>query len=343
MLQLINHTAFSASLSVFSDLQGVESVYVIAKASFEISPGGLVLAEKQTPLFAVDIYWGEPEQTSLRYAGEFSLPKPATDVLLVGNAIAPRENTRVAEASLRLGPLSKTLRLFGNRHWRKTDLGWEASMPEVWERMPLRWELAFGGLAPVKDGNPAVYEPRNPVGRGFNGIDDRDWLDKPLPNIEDPAQLIRHPADRPTPVCLAPVAPAWSPRCHYAGTYDAAWQKSRAPYLPLDFDPRFLLTAPSGLVAPDYLRGGEAVELSGFSLNGPIRFQLPFCNLKMGFDFYGDILQPTPQLETVLIEPDIRRVQLLWRAGIQVDKQLLKLREVVVNCLEYPVNVQEAA
>lgn len=343
MLQLINHTPFAASLSVFSDLDGAECAYAIVKASFEFQAGSLMLAKQQIPLVATDIYWAEPDKSSLRFAGEFTLPKPATDILLVGNAIAPRENTRVAEASLRLGSFSKTLRLFGNRCWQKTDLGWEATMPEVWERMPLRWELAFGGVAPAKDDKPPVYEPRNPVGRGFYGSDDRDWAGKLLPNIEDPAQLIRHPADRPTPVCFAPVAPAWSPRCQYAGTYDEAWQKSRAPYLPHDFDRRFLLTAPTGLVAPGYLQGGEPVELSGFSKNGPLRFHLPICSLDLAFDFNGAILQQKPQLETVLIKPDMQRVQLLWRTGIQVDKHLLKLREVVVNCLEYPLKVKEAA
>jgi hypothetical protein len=70
---------------------------------------------------------------------------------------------------------------------------------------------------------------------------------------------------------------------------------------------------------------------------------LPICSLDLAFDFNGAILQQKPQLETVLIEPDMQRVQLLWRTGIQVDKQLLKLREVVVNCLEYPLKVKEAA
>jgi hypothetical protein len=342
MLQLINHTPFSASLAVFSDLEGVECAYAIVKASFELRPDGLVPAAQQAPLFATDLYWGEPDKTSLRFAGEFTLPKPGTDVLLMGNAIAPRENTRVAEASLKLGSLSKTLRLFGNRQWQKTDLGWETTIPEIWERMPLRWELAFGGVA-TREGETVAFEARNPVGRGLNDGLEKEWAGKLLPNIEDPAQLIRHPTDRPTPVCFAPVAPAWSPRCQYAGTYDEAWQKSRSPYLPHDFDRRFLLTAPTGLVAPGYLQGGEPVELSGFSKNGPLRFHLPICSLDLAFDFNGAILQQTPQLETVLIEPDIQRVQLLWRTGIQVDKQLLKLREVVVNCLEYPLKVKEAA
>ncbi|MGZ5000907.1 MAG: DUF2169 family type VI secretion system accessory protein [Methylomonas sp.] len=342
MLQLLNHTPFPASLSVFSDLDGVECAYAVAKASFELKAGGPVLAEQQFPLIGTDVYWGEPDKTSLRHAGEFSLPKPATDVVLIGNAIAPRDNTRVAEVSLSVGPVSKTLRLFGNRRWQKTDFGWEATSPEIWERMPLRWELAFGGVAPSEGDKPPEFEARNPVGKGFNGRDDGKWEGSPLPNIEDPAQLIRHPSDRPAPACFAPVAPAWSPRREYAGTYDETWQKKRAPYMPTDFDPRFFQTATSGLIAPSYLSGGEPVEVVGCTAGKPLRFQLPACTLAMVFDFDGRQTPYYPKLETVLIEPDVGRVQLLWRVGIKVDKHLLKLREVAVHCREYRNKPQES-
>ena len=342
MLQLLNYTPFAASLSVFSDLEGVECAYAVVKASFSLKAQGLVVAEQQAPLIAADVYWGEPDKTSLRVAGEFSLPKLATDVLLVGNAVAPRENTRVAEASLKVGPLSKTLRLFGNRHWERTDMGWEASDPEIWEHMPLRWELAFGGLALPVEGHPPEFDPRNPVGLGFNGRDDRQWEGRMLPNIEDPKQLIRHPADCPAPSCFAPIAPAWSPRKEYAGTYDEAWQQKRAPYLPHDFNPRFFQAAPPGLIAPGYLRGGEPVEVVGCSAYGPLRFLLPACTLMLVFDFDGQKMPESPKLETVLIEPDVGRVQLLWRAGIKVDKRLLKLREVAVHCREYANKPKEA-
>ena len=342
MLQLINHTPFAASLSIFSDTDGVECAYAIVKASFELKAGGHILAEQQAPLIATDVYWGEPEQTSLRAAGEFSLPKPATDVLLVGNAVAPKNNTRVAEASLKVGPLSKTVRLFGNRRWQNTINGWQATPPEIWERMPLRWELAFGGLAQSTDDNPPEYEPRNPVGRGFIGSNEQDWENRLLPNLEDPTQLIHCPTDRPAPACFAPVSPAWSPRREFAGTYDAVWQKNRSPYLPSDFDTRFFLVAPSGLSVPGYLRGGEPVEVRGCTPVEPMRFLLPVCTLALMFDFDGRQMRETPNLETVLIEPDVGRVQLLYRAGIKVDKHLLKLREVAVYCREYPNHPRES-
>lgn len=342
MLQLLNHTPFAASLSVFADLDGVECAYAVVKASFELKASGPLLAEQQAPLSAADVYWGDPASSSLRIAGEFSLPKPATDILLVGNAFAPRENIRVAEASLKVGSLSKTLRLYGNRRWERTSMGWEATSPEIWERMPLHWELAFGGVVPPVDDKPPEFEARNPAGRGMNGRQEREWEGRLLPNIEDPGQLMRHPADRPMPACFAPVAPAWSPRREFAGTYDEVWQKNRAPYLPKDFDPRFFQVATADLIAPGYINGGEPVEVLGCSVDGPLRFQLPLCTLRILFNFDGNQIPETPKLETVLIEPDQKRVQLLWRAGIKVDKHLLKLKEVAVYCREYSNKSKEA-
>ncbi len=344
MLQIVNLTPFSASLSVFSDIDGVECAYAVVKATFALSPRGeLVVAEAQMPLVAVDAYWGEPDKTSLRAASEFSLPKLSTDVLLVGTAFAGRQNIRVSEVSLRVGPLSKTVRVFGDRQWDKTSLGWEFSPPEFWERMPLRWELAFGGRATKQEeGAAPEFEPYNPVGRGFIGNKENDFEGRLLPNLEDPTCLIRKPSDRPSPAGFAPISPAWLPRRHYAGTYDDAWQKNRAPHLPRDFDVKFFQTAPQGLIAAGFLQGGESVEVKGCAVEAPLRFMLPVCSVGMEFDFDGKKIPNVPNLEMVLIEPDEMRVQLLWRAGIKVDKHLLKLREVTVTCSEFSLKQRES-
>ena len=138
MLQVVNHTPFSASLAVFPDTAGVESAYAVIKATFRFGAQGPELAEQQVPLLATDVFWGDPSQTSLRAVGEFALLKPATDVLLVGRAIAPAPNTRVADVSLRVGPVARTVRVFGDRHWEKNGGSWRPSAPRPWERMPLR-------------------------------------------------------------------------------------------------------------------------------------------------------------------------------------------------------------
>lgn len=340
MLQVDNQTPFAAALSVFPDVHGVESAYLVVKATFAFTADAPALAPAQLPLLAADVYWGDPQQTSLRAAGEFALPKPATDILLSGRAVAPARETRVADVSLQAGPVRKTVRVFGDRRWERSGNRWQPGEPAVWERMPLRWELAFGGVVPGAEGQPArEWEARNPVGRGLFDVEAAqrtpDSALPPLPNLEDPAAPIESSASRPTPTCFAPVAPTWMPRRAHAGTYDDAWTKARAPYLPHDFDSRYFHVAPPELVAPGYLQGGEPVELSGFTQGAPLRFDLPRLTLDANFDFDGKAQRRPLNLETVLFEPDAGRMQMLWRAGLAVDKKLLKLRTVRLRCAEY--------
>ena len=166
---------------------------------------------------------------------------------------------------------------------------------------------------------------------GLVGADEGDIAGRPLPNIEDPEQLIARPADRPAPAGLAPIPPAWQPRRGWAGTYDAAWQARRAPYLPLDFDPRFFNVAPPGLVAPGYLAGGEEVEVTGCTAGAALCFRLPRPAIGLEWDFDGCAIAAAPRLDTVLIEPDQGRLQMVWRAELAVDKRLTRLRQVAVR------------
>jgi hypothetical protein len=343
MLQVLNHTPFAASLTVFPDPQGVETAYAMVKASFRFTPEGLLPLVPAVPILGTDVYWGEPAASSLRAAGEIALLKPATDVLLSGRAIAPTPDTREADVGLMVGPVRRVLRVFGDRHWEKGLGGWRISEPKPWARMPIRWELAFGGVGVARDGETPEHEPRNPVGRGFVARKGSPVEGQPLPNLEDPAALIREPADRPTPACLAPVAPTWMPRRAFAGTYDQAWQQGRAPYLPTDFDPRYFQVAPPELIAPGFLQGGEPMRLIGFTAGPPLDFALPDCGLEVVFDFKGAAWPQVPRLETVLIEPDAGRVQMLWRCALAVDKHLLKLSQLTVNSRSWAADGRPAS
>jgi hypothetical protein len=341
MLQVENQTPFVANLAVFPNLAGVETLYGAVKATFDLSSGKPRLAPKQAPFLATDVYWGDPVKTSLRAAGEIVLSKPATDVLLCGRAVAASPAEKM-DVSLRVGPVAKSLRVFGNRRWIRRDKEWGISDSEPFERMPLRWELAFGGTGRIVEGKPPEHEPRNPVGRGFIASYDDQIQDVPLPNLEDPSQPIASPYDRPAPVCFCPVAPVWMPRRAYAGTYDETWKRTRAPFLPLDFDPRYLNVAPPDLGAADWLVGGEDVEIAGCTAGGPMRFRLPIATLALQWDFDGRTIDGAVKLDTVLIEPDQARLQMIWRSELAVDKKLLRMRRMSVTCAEYPPQ-QEAA
>jgi hypothetical protein len=341
MLQVENRTPFTASLAVFSDPRGVETVYLVIKAAFDLGPGLPTPTRKPLPLLAGDVYWGDPASSGIRAAGELTLAKPSTDITVLGHAVAPNQSARAMEVSLRAGPLNSVMRINGRRQWQKSGVGWAPSDPQPFERMPLRWENAYGGFEVAPEGEPPKeFEVRNLAGCGFVGKSerDRDLSGRPLPCIEDPNQLIRSPQDRPIPVGWAPIAPFWSPRRDYAGTYDDAWQTRRAPYLPLDFDPRFFQTAPAVLVTPQPLVGGESVELRGCRPGGEVlAFQLPLCSFNVDFDFRGNTVNRPPMLDAVIIEPDQPRLQLVYRSALAVDKHVLKMRSVRVDCDEYPM------
>ena len=86
---------------------------------------------------------------------------------------------------------------------------------------------------------------------------------------------ISDPADHPSPIGFGFVAKSWTPRVGFAGTYDDAWQKARAPLLPGDYNPRFTVAASEGLWAANGLHGGEVVDLVQLTPNGRLRFELP--------------------------------------------------------------------
>jgi hypothetical protein len=146
-----------------------------------------------------------------------------------------------------------------------------------------------------------------------------------LPNIEDASDLLVRPGQAPRPAGLGFVPAHWQPRAGYAGTYDAAWKKKRAPYLPRDFNPRYFQAAHDALVAPSYLKGGEPVELINLSPAGVERFALPLIELAVGARLAGTEKPVKMNLETVVFEPDEGRVTMLWRGSLRCDKQVLRL------------------
>ena len=152
-----------------------------------------------------------------------------------------------------------------------------------------------------------------------------------VPNLEDPAAPLGKLGDKSTPACLAPVAPSWLPRRTFAGTYDDAWQRHRAPYLPDDFDPRFFQMAAPEFTFDRFLQAGEPVQVTGVSPEGPIRFNVPAGKLHVGVTMAGSDHEPPAHLETLSIEPDQNRACFTWRAELPCDRQVLKVQRIIVR------------
>ena len=330
MLQIKNATPFSAKLMLLGDRDGIDTVYTVVKATFAIGEK-FGLAEEQVPVSPKDQHYGDPAASSIKAPSDVSLEKPGTDILLSGSAWAPGGSPAWhMDASVSVGPVTKTVRVFANRVW---DSAGAVSWVEPFVRMPLVWERAFGGSDETDRGPTA--EPRNPVGTGFRSASGaKPIAGLALPNVEDPSALISSWKDAPPPAGFGAVAPHWMPRRIYAGTYDEAWQTNRAPFLPADFDQRFCHVAPQGLATSSHLQGGEVVDLRGLTPSGTLRFPLPVVQVQAAYRIHQHTTARPAALDTVIIEPDAGRLVMVWRAALPCDKKALKVREVEVRLLE---------
>lgn len=332
MLQFKNATPFKGTIYLLPDADGIDTLFSVVKATLTLGER-LSIADEQAPVTLADEYHGDPGTSSIKDPSDVSLTKPAADVLLTGSAYAPAGRpVAQTDVTLAVGPARRTVRVYGDRVWRKSGIGHAISAPQPFMQMPLVWERAYGGMD-VADGEPRA-EPRNPVGAGYRAPDGDTPLDGlRLPNLEDPADLITSSKQRPAPAAFAPICGHWLPRQSFAGTYDERWQQERAPYLPADFDPRFLQVAPPGLVVP-LLQPGEWVQVQGASPTGQLRFQLPPVRMEVTYVVDG-APEPVPAaLDTMVIQPDQNRVLLVWRAALRCDKRALRVNEVRAAALK---------
>ncbi|MDH5546764.1 MAG: DUF2169 domain-containing protein [Gammaproteobacteria bacterium] len=334
MLQLKNESPFAPAITLFADENGVDALYVVIKATFTYN-GVISIAEEQIPPQMEDEFWGEPVESSIKYASEMHLTKPSTDIIVIGHAYAPPgKKVQQMDCGIKVGNYAKALRVFGDRYWQ----GMQISEPEPFDKMPLIYENAFGGAYITHEKNDKgekvekhMLHEINPVGRGYRKLGKEAVNGEKLPNIEDPRKLIKLPGDKPPPAGMGFLSPTWKPRVEFAGTYDEAWQKSRAPYLPKDFDNRFFNAAAPELTCKEYLKGGEMVMMIGLSPDGPKKFALPVVNLDCAVKIAGGTEKPDTNLETIVFEPDESRFCMTWRAKVSCDKKALKISEVRVQ------------
>jgi hypothetical protein len=287
--------------------------------------GNLKPAEAQEDVRREPEYLGEPGRSSLRYDTDLVRSKLRTDVLLHGSAHAPGEKPAShVDVHLSVGPISKHLRVWGDRVWKLSPLGPKPSAPEPFTRLPITYERAYGGSAPPDAPQPLRQEARNPVGVGLFPSED-----EPVPNVEYPG----HPAGAAgwaRPAGFGPIPPSWSPRRELAGTFDAAWEQRRMPLLPLDFQEGHFQCAPEDQQAPGLLRGGEDVLLEGLTPSGVWRFQLPRVPLGFRTRINGGTVDHRANVHTVILEPDARRITLVWQTALPCHDTLYSLEQTTV-------------
>lgn len=314
------------------------------------------------PLALADEHWGDPVTTSLRRESDLVPYKPRCDVCVVGDAFSETAQ-REFEVRLRLEQggkklIDKALTLTGPRHFERGGLlssavlraldeakVYSLSRSEATTRVPLRYELAYGGRSVVETapaaqahgkggqvGAPVINEVclRNPVGAGWIASGYLDALARspqglperlPAPQISQgrplgaltrtsplgqltPAQMaaVRYPHEV---AGLSALCKAWAPRLALAGTADEAWQRERAPELPLDFDFGFWNGAPRDqqIPFPDLSQSLRLLAQGLLPGGSPLRVQLPFHRAFVLMRLDNGLVLPNP-MQVDLIELD---------------------------------------
>lgn len=327
-MQLNNKTPFAVETVIFPNPDGVDALYTTVKASFAIGAQWTLADEQPTPQDA-DEYWGEPGQTSLKYTTDYHTGKPATDIVVLGDAIVPGgHEVDQLDVGVSVGDVQKVLRIYGDRAWNNGF----ATKPELFQRMPIVYENAFGGSS-IIDGELKSLEQRNPVGKGFKGKTSRENMQgQALPNIEDPKHLIQDMSDTPFPAGFGFCAPHWAPRSGYGGTYDEQWQIECAPYLPFDYSEKFQNAASPDLIYPGFLVGGEKVKIVNMHESGVLDFHLP--TIKIGGQL-KTANSPKEEMvfnmESVIIKPNKLQLQMVWKSIYVGGNKVSKIRTVDVS------------
>jgi hypothetical protein len=327
-----NRTPFAFEAVYPTDEEARPLLVTVVRATYEIVGRQLQIAEKQAPVPIAGKLWGDDAATSSwKLEPEMAFIKLATDVVLVGHAHPPRVGITEMDVGFQVGPVSRTARVIGDRVWVPSMGDAVMTRPQPFEKIPLQWERAFGGWDYTVD--PPDYEPRNPVGTGYRSRHGAFQEGIRLPNIEDPAHLIRSYGQVVTPVGFGFTSANWQPRVELGGTYDEQWFKERMPALPPDFKRLFFNAAAPGLVAPGYLRGDEQVAVVGASPLGTLSFRLPgapppVCTIQLGRRVDATV---RTQLDTVVVNTDEDRVYLTWRGYLPLRNGPHDVREIAIE------------
>ncbi|MBK8255872.1 MAG: DUF2169 domain-containing protein [Polyangiaceae bacterium] len=322
------------------DKTGRPWLVLTAKGSYTIPDDFVELGEPQTlgrGLLYSDIFEGEAGLSAPLLENDMVPHKALCDVIVRGSAHAP-QGKPVTELTvgLMVGPIKKSIRVVGNRHWIKGLVKMEPSRPEPFLEMPITYSRASGGIFTHQaigsnDPNDHLVHPQNYVGCGYGKGKFLRLLDgRAVPNLEAPDMPVTDPEKLLPPVGFGPIARNWAPRIAYGGTYDQRWREEVFPLLPADFDEKYYQSAPADQQMP-YPKGGEEVSLLNMKPGGGlIRFKLPDLILHTVVLSRKRVRTALdPKVDTIVIDTDENRVDLVWRVRMPLDYGLSEIHTVV--------------
>jgi hypothetical protein len=225
------------------------------------------------------------------------------DVFVLGSARPPagRPAPKI-DVEVRIGPqFRRRLVVFGDRVWRRAGDKLVPGPPTPTRAVPLTLAHAFGGTDRW-DGLDVPFTD-NPEGRGFYLEEDRAE-GAPLPNIEDPAQLIQRWDDRPEPVGAQICAQGFGPNLRRSVAFEGVNLK--------ELRPTFFNNAFPSMIVPR-VAVGDRVSVTGVREDGPIVFFLPASGLQARIGLGEQVYDVEPPIDQIGIEADKMRAFVSYR------------------------------
>lgn len=337
-MEVVNNTRYPCSVVQAIEADGRRFAVVMVKATYRFpqsNAGRPRPSDEQRPILFCDRFEGEPGFSAPLEESDVVQGKPRCDVTFNACAHAPYgQPVQKLEVSVKVGEMEKHLQVIGDRVFEDSLLGLTASAPQMFTRIPLTYDRAFGGTWVDEAREKVVAWEENPVGCGY--ATDR-WTVKqlegtPLPNLSLPGETINSYSRKQRTVALGPIGRSWRPRVQYAGTYDEHWTNEIFPLPPKDLDPQFFQCAPEDQQIP-YPRGGEAVVLCNLNPDRPqIRFNLPQLVLPVHLvDMQYEIHTLEPVVDTIHIDTEADEFTVLWRARHPLIRSLKEIDAVIIG------------
>lgn len=327
-MSFVNATGFAALDVPIADHEGRAVVVAIVKASFALLDGGRVVPlDQQVPVRINDeLHDPDNPEASIFLPTDVCVEKYGTDVIVVGEAISPRPVT-VMDVAVRVRDVTVPLRVHGERVFYKSIIGVGIGKAAPFERKPIIYERAFGGMS--DDGQ--IVESRNLAGVGV-AKNKGDLVGKTAPQIEHPARPHTSADDRHPPMGFGAIRSHWSPRKDHAGTFNAVWERTRMPAMPLDFDIRANNQAHPSLIVDRHVAPGDDISIAGMTPEGVLSFRIP--DLKVMIRARSDVsgrVEVRPPIDTIFVQPGERRVEIMLRKAFPLGRGKDKLRELRVD------------
>lgn len=335
----------------FTFIDGKSYLGAVAKRGYRIRHGDRPVPESALPVDAgsdLQASFGPDASPSELPGGDaLNLVKPTTDVVLSATAHSPHGPTSYVDTAIRLGPVVRHVRAWGERKLERAPGCLQFGPAEPFQSVSLTWALAYGGgrtrskrAAP----RPRYAYPRNPFGRGFHASERGDIQGEvEVPRLEDPFEPIlpSHLAPAPfadwgrmpLPAGYAAIHPLVFPRSTHlhratpGGAADAAREIALGALDAADLgggelrppSARLANAAAPGM-ARARLTGGERVELTNLHpRHAHLAFDLPGDVPRFSVDLPGvGPREMRAELGTVYIEPDRDRVVLTWAGRLEV-------------------------